>query len=582
MEIEWTDENRALLASEGYAVCLGGPGSGKTTIALLKAEHELKQGVLKPGQRVLFLSFARATIARVEEQAASIVQAEYRKGLEISTYHGFSWSILRSHGYLLTSSTPIKLLSPADSAAALSEIDSKEDKLREKRRLFDEEGRLDFDLFAELTAELLNRSKKLRELVCRTYPIIILDEFQDTDSNEWDLIRLLGENSRLIALADPNQRIYEFRGASPTRVPEFIQAFAPEEFDFTTTNHRSPGTDICQYGNDLLSGINKKKKYHQVAIKKYPFRRLSGEHFDLKATVLNRRKEILKNNPNSWSLAILVPTKRLMLEVSKYLAAKQVFKNGTRFPEIDNEAMLDAEGPALSAVAIAGVLGYEGTSDNISQRLISNLCRHIRGRNGDKKPSKEQLALVTALEASVATGELRGAKRKALVEECKTIAERRLQIQMTGDPAKDWLQILTLFSNATSRDLQNIANDAKFLKFLNRGTQLRSNLAEIWRTTGTYVGADQAVEKAFLREHFAAASKTFQGIHVMTLHKSKGKQFTEVIIYEGPAKFTDKIVKHNGTEEDIAKGRLTLRVGVTRAERFTSILTPIYQPCPLV
>lgn len=582
MEIEWTDESRKLMASTGHVLCLGGPGSGKTTIALLKAEDEITKELLRPAQRILFLSFARATIARVQEHAATLLGSRIRKELEISTYHGFTWSILRSHGYLLTSSTPIKLLPPAESAAALSEIDNETEKLEERKRLFYEEGRLDFDLFAELAAELLTRSNSLRELVCKTYPIIILDEFQDTDSNEWELIKALGLQSRLIALGDPEQRIYEFRGASPTRIPEFIEAFSPTEIDFTTTNHRSTGTDIALFGNDLLTGANRAKSYSHVAINRYPFRRSPGEHLELKTTVLKRRKAILGDNPSSWSLAVLVPTKKLMLEVSEYLGSKQEFKNGNVTPAIDNEALLDAEGPALAAVTIAGLLSGNGTAIDISQQLILNLCRHIRGRKGGAKPSQEQLSLTGSLEAFVDTGALRGRKRKAIAAECSALGEQRIQMRMTGDPGTDWLQVRNLFSNASSSDLRNIANDARFLKFLNRGSQLRSRLAELWRTTGSYCGSDQEVEAALTREHFTAASQDFHGIHVMTLHKSKGKQFTEVIVYEGPAQFRDKIVRPNGNERDFARGKLTLRVGVTRAEKFTSILTPANQPCPLI
>lgn len=582
MESQWTEASQALMESTGHVLCLGGPGSGKTTIALLKAQDEISKGLLRPGQKILFLSFARATIARVEEHAATLVQSEIRRNLEISTYHGFTWSILRSHGYLLTSSTPIKLLPPAESAAALSEIESEDGKLAEKNRLFYEEGRLDFDLFAGLAAELLMRSTRLRQLVSKTYPMIILDEFQDTDSNEWNLIKALGTSSRLLALADPEQRIYEFRGASPTRVPEFIEEFSPEEFDFSTTNHRSAGTDICAYGNDLLTGANKGKSYDYVEIKKYPFRRSPGEHIDLKAAVFNRRKAILESAPGSWSLAVLVPTKKLMLEVSEYLAANQEFANGKVAPAIDNEAMLDAEAPALAAIAIADLLSGEGAAADVSQRLISNLCQHIRGRKGGAKPSQQQLTLVGGLEAFVDTGSIRGSKRKAIVEECQAVAKRRLEIEMTGDPGRDWLKVRRLFADSTSPDLQNVASDAKFLKFLNRGTQLRSRLAEIWRTTGSYIGADRAVNEALASAHFAAATQTFRGIHVMTIHKSKGKQFTEVIVYEGPAKFRDKIVRSNGTAQDIARGKLTLRVGVTRAERFATILTPASQPCPLI
>ena len=64
------------------------------------------------------------------------------------------------------------------------------------------------------------------------YPVIILDEFQDTSADEWQLIQLLGTQSKLIALADPEQRIYDFRGADPKRITQFIESFKPKIFDF--------------------------------------------------------------------------------------------------------------------------------------------------------------------------------------------------------------------------------------------------------------------------------------------------------------------------------------------------------------
>ena len=579
MEIEWTGESRAFMASAGHVICLGGPGSGKTTIALLKAKDEIGQEVLTPGQHILFLSFARATISRVGELAATLLKGESISELNINTYHGFSWSILRSHGYLLTSASPIKLLSPPNAAAHLSSIKGCEEKKKEKHRLFTEEGRLHFDLFASCAADLLNRSSKIRNLISQRYPIIILDEFQDTDPKEWILIQALGQASRIIALADPEQRIYEFRGASSTRIPEFITQFNPREFNFLTANYRSSGTDICDFGNDLLTGANRMKRYNNVEIKKYPFRQPPEEHIDLKITVLKRRKEILDINLNIWSLAVLVPTKSLMLEVSEYLMRKQKLNNGEVAPSIDNEPSLDAEGPALAAVTIATVLSGEGTSTDISQRLILSLCQHIRGR---KKPTKKQLGFAVALEAFVKTGAIRGSTREALRDECLSIAERRLETSFTGDLRKDWLLIRSFFEEATSPDLKNVASDARFLKFLNRGTQLRSRLSEIWRTTDGYSGAEQAVDQALTIEHFAAATQPFQGVHVMTIHKSKGKQFTEVIIYEGPTRFRDRIVRANGTDQDVARSKRTLRVGVTRAEKFVSILSPEFHPCPLI
>ena len=87
-----------LLDCDSPILVLGGPGSGKTTIALLKAGRDIRRGILKTGQRILFLSFARATIARVEQQAGKVISGLERDRLEINTYHGFAWSLLRRHG----------------------------------------------------------------------------------------------------------------------------------------------------------------------------------------------------------------------------------------------------------------------------------------------------------------------------------------------------------------------------------------------------------------------------------------------------------------------------------------------------
>src|SRR5690606_31405276 len=85
----------------------------------------------------------------------------------------------------------------------------------ERIRLATEEGRICFDLFAERVATLLHGSQKVRALISTMYPFIILDEFQDTSAEQWRVVRALGLNSTLIALADPEQRIFDFIGADP-------------------------------------------------------------------------------------------------------------------------------------------------------------------------------------------------------------------------------------------------------------------------------------------------------------------------------------------------------------------------------
>jgi len=64
--IEICPDRQRLLDCEGHALVIGGPGSGKTTIALKKAVKRIDEG-LAPGQSVLFLSFSRAAVARIGE-----------------------------------------------------------------------------------------------------------------------------------------------------------------------------------------------------------------------------------------------------------------------------------------------------------------------------------------------------------------------------------------------------------------------------------------------------------------------------------------------------------------------------------
>jgi len=574
---ELSEQKQELLKTDGHILVLGGPGSGKTTIALLKAKRAIEEGI-KNGQHVLFLSFARATIARVEQKATDLrTSKSERQHLEINTYHGFTWNILKSHGYLLNTKSPLRLLPPPEAASRLADVNGGTAREAEKRRLFEEEGLIHFDLFASLSAYLLSKSKSLTAILCDAYPVIILDEFQDTNIDEWNLIRILGKRSRLIALADAEQRIYEFRGADPARIGEFISEFDPTDFDFGSENNRSNGTDIVQFGNDLLTGTNKRKKYEDVQCHFYPFRKGVGIHLNLKAAALGACQRLRDAEQGNWSLAVLVPTKKLMLDISDYLGSKQTLTNGRVLPAINHEVALETAGPSLSAVLIAGLLESGETDHQVANRFIHDLCEHIRGRKGNDPPSKAHLELSHALIKYVETGKVQGKNRKLVVDESLRIANECKGIDLSGDPADDWLSVRKIVTNTKCEVIKQVAIDAHYLRLLHKGSLLRSSLANLWRNNGNYTGASDAVRNALLKEHFATSTKVWSGIHVMTMHKAKGKEFDEVIIYEGY--YQGKIIHNNASKREVDQARLNLRVSVTRAIKRTTILTPSNDAC---
>lgn len=566
------DEKRtAILKETNHVLIMGGPGSGKTTIALFKAKHIVESGALKTGQRVLFLSFARATISRIEEHAGNLISREIKKCIEINTYHGFVWSILKNHGYLL-SPYPVKLWSPHEAASRLMGV-SGDDRAEEMLKVFNNEGLIHFDLFAKLCNKLLISSCALRRIISDTYPVIILDEFQDTNCDEWELIRTLGIDSKLVALADPDQRIFEFRGADPRRVTHFIEQFNPPVYDFGKENNRSNGTDIVQFGNDLLTGINKENTYQDVTIIRYPFRKKPLNHAHLKIAVLNAINRLNQADSPNWSLAVLVPTNALMMEVSDTFQRTQRLKNGKELPIIRHEVSIETAGPSLAAVFLATLLD----SNRSERKLVEALINHITGRRGNKAPSKKDVSVANALRKYLDTGKIAGKNQIALVNDCKQLIDSVNKMAFSGSVIADWKKILDLINERRTLYLEILASDLQYLRLLQRGSQLYWSLDELWRGTNSYTGAVEAVSEALLQEHFSMSTKTWSGINVMTIHKSKGKEFDEVIIYEGH--FQNRIVR-NPDRIDVA--RLNLRVAVTRAKKHATIMTPAEDPCPLL
>ena len=87
--MELTEKQRSILDAAGHLLVTGGPGSGKTTVSILKAAKTAT--TLRPGQEVLFLSFARATIARVVEaiEREHVLPRAVQARINVETYHSY-------------------------------------------------------------------------------------------------------------------------------------------------------------------------------------------------------------------------------------------------------------------------------------------------------------------------------------------------------------------------------------------------------------------------------------------------------------------------------------------------------------
>lgn len=88
------------------------------------------------------------------------------------------------------------------------------------------------------------------------------------------------------------------------------------------------------------------------------------------------------------------------------------------------------------------------------------------------------------------------------------------------------------------------------------------------------------VRNALLQEHFSMTAKVPKGILLMTIHKAKGKEFDEVIIYED--RYSRRFLHNPNDKGDVRRSKLLLRVAVTRAIKRATILTPAQEKCSLL
>lgn len=172
MKLVLSDPAKAMLSAPCPVLVLGGPGAGKTTLALLKAQRLISE--LGPGQEVLFLSFSRAAVNQVSLRCKDVLSRAERERLAVKTYHAFAMEILRSHGRLLTGQ-PSRILYPRQERVRQAAFDG--DWASERLRLASESGLFAFDEFAKAAADLLQRASCVRELVSDRYPIVVLDAY---------------------------------------------------------------------------------------------------------------------------------------------------------------------------------------------------------------------------------------------------------------------------------------------------------------------------------------------------------------------------------------------------------------------
>ena len=557
------DKRRAILEGGGHMLIVGGPGSGKTTIALLKARRRVLEN-LGTEQSVLFLSFSNSAIRRILECAGGIFTPDIAKRVDIKTYHSFAWDILKSHGYLTSQKRRLKIVSAQDAAVRAAGL-KKDAWVAEQKRIYIEDGLVTYDQFAPCAAEILNRSSVAKACFNAAHPLILVDEFQDTDEDQWTLIRALSNGSNIIALGDKGQRIYGWRdGVSEERLSEFGDELETTVFDFQNENNRSPATGIAGYARSLLSPAIVQELPDEIGRQSF---RPGMFAVALRFSVIKTWNETAKRTGGKdFKIVIAARSKWMVRKISDVIADTITIRNKTHKP-IPHDVLFDQMQIVLAARVLANIMGTSQLSlDERLSQCLRRIADMLRSANNATNISRSDTLKKWAQKCD----EGQRPKTKC-VTDLSQILETLENDGFSGSPTKDWLKTRRALEESVVNELKKTGENARYLRLLRRGSMIEEKLTNLWRTDGNYFGAEGALDQAILQDQLLDSHQESASISVMTMHQLKGREYDGVLLVE------DQYHTFRGREIEppYMETRRLLQVSLTRAKEYAYVLSPV-------
>lgn len=257
-------------------------GCGKTKTMISKIAYILASGKLANPKKILALTFSVNAAYKIKkdvsEQLPRLLQlnefnpAKINERVFVSNYHGFCRHVLRLYGYLIHDNlrNVDKIRSIDDSSietmtnlgVGLSFEEAKElsdlcDAIKNVRGNYISEHyeaylakvtsyllRNDYITYNSIilfTLHLFNKHSNILRFYHRYFPIVIVDEFQDTNIISYSLLsQLVSEHTEAVFIGDPLQRIYGFIGAVPNLMERAKEKFGMQEIRFRE-NYRFKG-----------------------------------------------------------------------------------------------------------------------------------------------------------------------------------------------------------------------------------------------------------------------------------------------------------------------------------------------------
>ncbi len=296
-------QKEAASCTEGPLLILAGAGSGKTRVLTHRIAYLIEEKGVNPWN-IMAITFTNKAAQEMRDRVDRLVEFG-AESIWVATFHSSCVRILRRYIDRLGYDNHFTIYDTDDQKSvirkAVKELDLDPKQYREgpllgvisaaknemiepqdfetqaggdfrmcqeakiykayQKTLIDNNA-VDFDDLLLLTVRLLRENRDILEAYQERLRYIMVDEYQDTNSVQFELIRLLsGKYHNLCVVGDDDQSIYKFRGADITNILSFEETFPGAKVVKLEQNYRSTN-NILEAANSVIANNAHRKEKH--------------------------------------------------------------------------------------------------------------------------------------------------------------------------------------------------------------------------------------------------------------------------------------------------------------------------------
>ena len=611
-EILNKEQKEAVFCTEGPLLILAGAGSGKTRVLTFRMAHLIENGV-SPYQ-ILAITFTNKAAGEMRERINDMVGMG-AESIWVSTFHSTCVRILRRYIDRLGYSTNFTIYDADDQKTLMKdickrlEIDTKiykekmflgaissaKDELidpvefenraagdynkrrqaqvyREYQMELKKNNALDFDDLIFKTVELFRLDKEVLMSYQERFRYIMVDEYQDTNTAQFELIRLLAmKYKNLCVVGDDDQSIYKFRGANIYNILNFEKHFPDAKVIKLEQNYRSTQNILDAANAVIANNVGRKDKAlwtDNGAGDKIDFEQLDTGYEEADYVARNIAAGVRKGAYHYKDYAVLYRTNaQSRLFEERFLLANIPYKivGGVNF---------------YSRKEVKDILAYLKTIDNgqddLAVRRIINIPKRGIGAATIGKvqafADNNDLDFYMALEhAQMVPGIGKAyAKISPFVEFIEGLREKAKTL-----PVEELIEEI-IEKTGYVRELE-AENDEEAEARI-------QNIDELISKAAAYTdAAEEPSLSGFLEEVALVADidsldNDTDYVVLMTLHSAKGLEFPNVFLvgmedglFPSYMSITSDEISPNGVNSEIEEERRLAYVGITRAKEHLTI-----------